>query len=49
MVFQAKHLSMRENVLMILMKRALGPDHSIMTNSNIILWLQQMRQILDEV
>ena len=29
-------------------QRALGPDSLIMMNSNIILWLQQMRQILDE-
>ena len=29
--------------------RALGLDSSIMLNSNIILQLQQMRQILDEV
>ena len=29
--------------------RALGPDSLIMSNSNVILRLQQMRQILDEV
>ena len=49
MVFQAKHLSMRANMLTMLMRKALEPRREIMSNSNVILQLQQMRHILDEV
>ena len=49
MVFQAERLSMRASALMIPTWRVLGPDSLIMTNSNIISHLQQMRWIPDEV